>query len=293
VSRLQSLFGARLVITDGGWGTEFQKRGLKVGRASDIWNRTHPGDVEAVASAYVQAGSQVILTNTFRSNPVALAATGAAEHAAAINRRGVELSKRAAGSSARVFASMGPTGKLLAAGDIDEKTVMAAFQIQAQAVAEAGADALLFETFSDLDEARLAVQAARPLGLPIVVSFSFDSGKNKDRTMTGATPESAARAMAELEVDAVGANCGAGPEFFPALCRRLKQSSRLPVWIKPNAGLPTLAKGRAVYAMDPDSFSSYLPALIEAGATFVGGCCGTSPDFIRALVKAARACESS
>jgi methionine synthase I (cobalamin-dependent) len=127
--------------------------------------------------------------------------------------------------------------------------------------------------------------------LPILVSFSFDSGRNKDRTMMGATPETAARALADEGVDAVGANCGAGPEFFPTLCRRLKESSGLPVWIKPNAGLPLLADGRAVYPMEPESFSSYLPALIEAEASFVGGCCGTSPDFIRALVKTAASAQ--
>ena len=175
---------------------------------------------------------------------------------------------------------------------IDERTVLDAFRAQAEALAEGGADALLFETFSDVDEARLAVRAAQPLGLPILVSFAFDSGRQKDRTMMGVTPETAARAMADEGVDAVGANCGAGPEFFPAICRRLKESSGLPVWVKPNAGLPALSDGRAVYTMGPESFSSYLPALIAAGASFVGGCCGTSPDFIRALVEVAGTCES-
>jgi methionine synthase I (cobalamin-dependent) len=288
VNRLGSLLGKGLVITDGAWGTEFQKRGLAVELPFDLWNLTHPDEVEAVARAYVEAGSRVILTNTFRGNPLALAACGAAERAALINRRGVELSKRAAGTDVRVFASIGPTGKVLATGEIDEQTVSDAFRAQAEAVAAAGADALLFETFSDVGEARLAVQAARPLGLPILVSFAFDSGKNKDRTMMGVTPETAACAMAALGVDAVGANCGAGPQFFPALCRRLKQSSGLPVWVKPSAGIPTLREGRAVYTMEPETFSSYLPALFEAGALFVGGCCGTGPRFIQALVKVAR-----
>jgi methionine synthase I (cobalamin-dependent) len=292
LSRLQSWFGTGLVITDGAWGTEFQKRGLAVGVPSDLWNLTHPDDVEAVARAYVAAGSRAILTNTFRGNPVALGAIGEAGLAAEINRRGVELSKRAAGTRVRVFASMGPTGKLLATGEIDEPAVLDAFRVQAEALAEGGADALLFETFSDVDEARLAVRAAKPLGLPIIVSFAFDSGRNRDRTMMGAAPEAAAHAMADEGVDAVGANCGAGPESFPAICRRLKESSGLPVWVKPNAGLPALADGRAVYAMGPESFSSHLPALIEAGASFVGGCCGTSPDFIRALVEVAARCES-
>ena len=153
MSRLLSLFGAGLVIADGAWGTEFQKRGLALGQPADLWNLTRPEDVEAVAQAYVDAGSQVILTNTFRSNPVALAAHGEADRAAEINRRGAELSRKAAGAKIRVFASMGPTGKVLATGEIDERTVTDAFKLQAEALAAGGADALLFETFSDVEEA--------------------------------------------------------------------------------------------------------------------------------------------
>jgi methionine synthase I (cobalamin-dependent) len=293
LSRLLSLFQTGLVITDGAWGTEFQKRGLALGQPADLWNLTRPEDVLAVARSYVEAGSQVILTNTFRSNQAALAAHGEANRAAEINRRGMELSKRAAASAVRVFGSMGPSGKVPATGEIDGQTLEAAFRVQAEALAVAGADALLLETFSDVDEARLAVRAAKPTGLPIIVSFAFDSGENKDRTMMGATPETAASAAAEEGADAVGANCGAGPEFFPAICRRLAQASALPVWIKPNAGMPRLEDGKIVYAMESDALASYLPALIQAGAMFVGGCCGTSPEFIRSLVRAALACASS
>jgi methionine synthase I (cobalamin-dependent) len=293
LSRLSSLLGTGLVITDGAWGTEFQKLGLALGQPSDLWNLTRPEAVESVARSYVEAGSRVILTNTFRSNPVALAGHGAAEKAFELNRRGAELSRGAAGGDVCVFASLGPTGKVLAAGEIDVQTVTDAFRIQAEVLTAGGVDALLFETFSDVEEARLAVRAARRAGLPIIVSFAFDSGKNKDRTMTGVNPETAARAMAEEGVDAVGANCGAGPEFFPSICRRLKEASGLPVWIKPNAGMPAIEAGQAVYTMQPDAFAGYLPTLVEAGASFVGGCCGTSPAFVRALVRAAGSCASS
>jgi methionine synthase I (cobalamin-dependent) len=288
-----SLFPPGLVITDGAWGTDFQKRGLGLGEPADGWNLTRPGDVEAVAAAYVDAGSRVILTNTFRGNPPALAASGLADRAREINRKGAEISRQAAGSAARVFASAGPTGKVLAAGEIDADAVLAGFRLQAEALAQGGADAILFETFSDVEEARLAVRAALPTGLPIIVSFAFASGKNRDRTMMGATPEAAGRAMAEEGAGAVGANCGTGPEAFPHLCRRLKEASGLPVWIKPNAGMPTLEAGRAVYAMRPADFASHLPALVEAGASFVGGCCGTSPEFVRALARALESCASS
>jgi methionine synthase I (cobalamin-dependent) len=293
LNRLISLLGAGLAITDGAWGTEFQKLGLPLGQSPDLWNLTRPAAVEAVARSYVEAGSRVILTNTFRGNTVALAGHADAQQVYELNRRGAALSKQAAGGRAYVFASMGPTGKVLAASEIDAQTVTDSFRVQAEALAAGGAQALLFETFSDVEEARLAVRAARPTGLPIIVSFAFDSGKNKDRTMTGVNPETAARAMAEERVDAVGANCGAGPEFFPAICRRLKEASDLPVWIKPNAGMPTIEAGQAVYTMQPDVFASQLSALVVAGASFVGGCCGTNPAFIQALVRAAGSCASS
>lgn len=292
MSWLLSFVSNGLIISDGAWGTEFQKRGLAIGEPADFWNLSRPADVEAVARSYVHAGSRVILTNTFRANAVALSAVTARE-LAEINRRGAEISRRAAGESARVFASLGPTGKVMATGEIEPEAVSAAFRAQGEALAAGGADALLLETFSDIEEARLAVRATRPLGLPVVVSFAYDSGRNKDRTMMGVTPEAAGKAMAEEGADVVGANCGAGPEAFITVCRRLKEASGLPVWIKPNAGLPTLEAGKATYSMEPDAFAGYLPALVEAGASFVGGCCGTSPAFIEALVRAQASCASS
>jgi methionine synthase I (cobalamin-dependent) len=288
-----SLFPPGLVITDGAWGTELQKRGLAIGEPADGWNLTRPRDIAAVAAAYVEAGSRVILTNTFRGNPVALTACGLADRAREINRRGAEISRATAGSAARVFGSAGPTGKLLATGEIDAGGVVAALGLQAEVLAEGGVDAIVFETFSDVEEARLAVRAARATGLPLVVSFAFGVGKYEDRTMTGATPEAAGRSMAEEGASAVGANCGAGPGGFPRICRRLKEASGLPVWIKPGAGFPTLEDGRAVYSMGPADFAGYLPALVEAGASFVGGCCGTGPEFIRALARELRSPSSS
>ncbi|MFO0892691.1 MAG: homocysteine S-methyltransferase family protein [Isosphaeraceae bacterium] len=293
MSWFQSFCSDGLIITDGAWGTEFQKLGLGIGEPSDFWNLARPGDVESVARSYVEAGSRVILTNTFRSNAVALTSATSAGEIAELNRRGAELSRRAAGSDVRVFGSMGPTGKLLATGEIDAGAVGDAFREQAAALASGGVDALLLETFSDLEEARLAVRAVKDLDLPIVVSFAFDSGKNKDRTMMGVKPEAAGAAMAEEGASAVGANCGAGPEAFAEVCRRLKEASGLPVWIKPNAGLPTLEAGRPKYTMDPEAFATFLPALAAAGASFLGGCCGTSPAYIQALLKASRSCASS
>ena len=271
------------VLTDGAWGTEFQARGLEAGECPDHWNLTHPERVEEVARAYVEAGSQVILTNTFRANRLALERHGLAERLREINLRGVEISRRAAAGRARVFASLGPSGRLLMMGEITEEELLAAFTEQAEALAEGGADALIFETMSDLEEAKVGVRAARRTGLPVVVSLAFDSGKNLDRTMMGITPEVAASELAAAGADAVGANCGQGIETYPGLCERLHKSTTLPIWIKPNAGLPELVESGTRYRTAPEAFSHHAPALLAAGANFLGGCCGTSPEFIRAL----------
>ena len=284
-SLIEQLVAHAPVLTDGAWGTEFQARGLEAGECPDHWNLTHPERVEEVARAYVDAGSQLILTNTFRANRLAMERHGLAEHVREINLRGVEISRRAAGSKARVFASLGPSGKLLMMGEVSEEELLAAYTEQSQALAEGGADALLFETMSDLAEAKVCVQAARPTGLPVIVSLAFDSGKNLDRTMMGVTPEVAATELTAAGADAIGANCGQGIESYAALCQRLHQSTSLPIWIKPNAGLPELLEGGTHYQTAPEVFARHAPALLAAGANFLGGCCGTSPEFIRALRK--------
>jgi methionine synthase I (cobalamin-dependent) len=287
MSSLHKWLANGLLITDGAWGTELQARGLPPGTMPDTWNLAHPEHVESVARAYVDAGSQVILTNTFRANAIAM--HGCPEDDLdAINRAGVAISRQAAGE-ALVFASMGPTGKMLLSGEIDSEHVAAAFAAQARSLAAAGADALLVETMSDIDEARLAVDAARRTGLPVIVSFAFDSGKNKDRTMMGATPEIVAEAMVEAGADAVGANCGVGVEQVVPICRRLRAACDLPIWIKPNAGLPTMDGTAIRYSTSAEFFALHYAALREAGAAFLGGCCGTTPEFIRALASAQRA----
>jgi 5-methyltetrahydrofolate--homocysteine methyltransferase len=277
------------VLTDGAWGTELQKRGLGAGEFPDAWNLGHPGDVADVARQYRYAGSRVILTNTFRSNPISLAAQGLADRTAEINRAGVEISKKAAGG-ALVFASIGPSGKLPAAGEVTQAELCAAFSVQAEALASGGADALLLETFSDLEEAIVALRAAKTTGLPVIVSFAFDTGKNKDRTMTGVNPEQAAKAMTEAGADAVGANCGVGIEQLVPLCRRMHTATHLPLWMKPNAGLPEMVAGAVQYRTSAEQFASLVPSLREADADFIGGCCGTDPEFIRAAAAALAQC---
>ncbi len=271
------------VITDGAWGTQLQARGLGLGEFPDAWNLTHAERVAEVARAYVEAGSQVILTNTFGANRIRLGDHAAAGDVSELNRRGVEISRNAAAGRARVFASIGPTGKLLMSGEVTEEQVRAAFAEQAQALAQGGADALVVETMSDLDEALLAVAAARQTGLPVVACMVFDSGKDKDRTMMGTTPEEAARRLTQAGADVIGANCGQGIAGFVGIGRRLRCATDRPIWLKPNAGLPVMVEGRAQYTATPEEFAGRIPELLELGARFVGGCCGTRPEFIAAI----------
>jgi methionine synthase I (cobalamin-dependent) len=287
---LQKLLASGPVVTDGAWGTQLQALGLAGGDCPDEWNLTHPDQVAAVARAYVEAGSQVILSNTFRSNAVALAGYGLAGRVVELNRAGAAISSRAAAGKALVFASVGPSGKMLMTGEVTQDTLRSAFEEQAQALAEGGADGLAVETMSDLAEAIIAVAAAKATGLPVVATMVFDSGKNKDRTMMGNTPEQAAEALAAAGADVIGANCGSGIAGYLPVCRRLRQASDKPVWIKANAGLPEIVDGKLVYQNTSQDFAALAPALIEAGASFIGGCCGTDPDFVRALKRKVSGC---
>lgn len=277
------LLAAGPVVTDGAWGTELQARGLTTGEFPDAWNLTHADRVAEVAQAYVAAGSRVILTNTFGANRVRLAGHALADQIVEINRQGVHISRRAAAGRACVFASLGPSGKMLMAGETTEDELAAAFAEQARALAEGGAEAIVIETMSDLAEARLALAAAKATGLPVVACMVFDAGRDKDRTMMGTTPEQVARELTDAGADVIGANCGVGIERYVPVCRRLKAATDRPIWIKANAGLPAMVDGQIIYQTTPEMFASHVPELVQAGASFIGGCCGTNPAFIRAV----------
>ena len=282
---IHELLGCRPVLLDGAWGTELQALGLEPDECPDTWNVSHPERVEQVARRYVEAGSRVILTNTFRANRIALAPFGLADRTEHILRAGVMLSRRAARENARVFASVGPSGRMLAAGDVTEAELHAAFAEAAETLADADADGIVVETMTDLDEARIAVAAAHRTGLPVVASLVFDSGRQRDHTMMGNTPEQAAEQLVAAGASVIGANCGLGVSGYLEICRRLVAASDRPVWIKPNAGLPEVVNGRIVYRILAREFAEQAARLVEIGASFVGGCCGTTPAFIEALAE--------
>jgi 5-methyltetrahydrofolate--homocysteine methyltransferase len=284
MKRVFEEYRGRVTVTDGAWGTQLQAAGLPPDACPDLWNLENPQAVEAVARGYVQAGSRIILSNTFRANRFSLANWGLGERVAEIAQAGAAISRRAAGQAVKVFASIGPTGKIVMMGEVSAEDIYAAFAEQAGGLARGGADAILCETFTELEEAMLAVRAAREkTELPVVVSMTFDSGPEKTATMMGTTPADLAAAAIEAGAAAVGANCGAGPEHYVKVAGLLRQASELPIWIKPTAGVPALRDGRTVFPLGPEEFAAFVPALVKAGANFIGGCCGTTPDHVRAI----------
>jgi methionine synthase I (cobalamin-dependent) len=272
-----------IFLLDGGWGTQLQSCGLAVGEHPDLWNLSNSEAVLSVARAYVSAGSDVILTNTFGGSRFVLARNGSEDKVEAINRAGVAISNQAASGKAKVFASVGPSGMMLISGNVTEQELYDAFLEQVSAIATEKPDGIVVETMSDPAEAAIAVKAAKTTGLPVAACMVFDSGKNKDRTMMGTTPEQAVAKLTEAGADIIGSNCGQGIEGFLPICERLRAATSLPIWIKANAGLPKVVDGQTVYSQSPDDFAQKAQQIIAAGANFIGGCCGTTPDFIAKL----------
>ncbi len=280
---IRELLKNRPVILDGAWGTQLQSKGLPDGACPDEWNLSSPEKVEEVARQYVEAGSWIILTNTFGATGICLERSHLAEKAREINTAGVRISRRAAGSKAMVFASMGPTGKSLLMGEVSSDQVAQTYREQAAALASGGADGLVVETMMDLQEAELAVRAAKSTRLPVVACMTFGRGKKKDHTMMGVTVEEAVERFSNLGVDVVGTNCGQGLEGMLTTCKVLRKQTDLPIWIKSNAGIPRYEAGETIYGTTAEQFAELAGPVVDAGADFIGGCCGTSPAYIKLI----------
>jgi 5-methyltetrahydrofolate--homocysteine methyltransferase len=249
---------------------------------AELANLTHPHLVEALARDYVAAGARFITTNTFSANRFVFARRAPEQNLNEINRMGAALARKVAAKAGALAAgSIGPSGKILAVGEVKEAELAAVFTSQATALAEGGADVIVLETFSELAEILLALKTVQQTtGLPVIASMSFDSGPQRTRTMMGARAEDCAAALEEAGADAVGCNCGSGITTFLPIVVALRANTSLPLWVKPNAGLPELVDGQVVYRQTPDEFGHFIPELLEAGANIVGGCCGSSPDHI-------------
>lgn len=283
---LNELCAGGVVLSDGAMGTELDKGGLPSGTSHELWNLENPKAVGAVHAAYAQAGSRVVLTNTFQANPIVLAGHGLEEKTADLNKAAVEIAGEAVGARALVFGSVGPSGKMLLMGEVSEDDLLGAFGKQISALAGAGAAAIVLETFADPAEAKLALQAAKDnCDLPVVVSFTFEAGQDNDRTMMGTDAGRIVEQLGPLGPAALGANCGVGPDVAVRLVQRYRKVWDGLLWIKPNAGLPELLRGKTVFSAGPKEFAEYAPGLVKAGANFVGGCCGSTPEHIRAVAE--------
>ena len=278
-----------LLIADGATGTMLQKAGLAPGAAPERWNLETPDAIRALHRGYIEAGADLILTNTFGGSAIRLRRDGLADRAAEVNRIAARIAREMAGETVGVLGDIGPTGEMMQPlGALSFEEAVAAFAEQASALAEGGVDAILIETMSDLEEVRAAVEGVRKAtDLPLLVTLSFDT---RGRTMMGVKPERAAKALLSLGVDVMGANCGRTlSETLEAVLKMRAVAPDATLMAKPNAGLPHAEGGDLVYDVTPEIMAEYAQRFVkEAGVRIFGGCCGSTPDHIRAVVASLR-----
>ncbi len=281
-----SLLRQGILLGDGATGTELTRRGMPVGACPELWAAEHPDAARSLIADYVHAGSQFLTTPTFGGSAIKLARFGLGERTEELNAILAKLTREAAPAGALVAANIGPSGELLQPlGTLGIDEMIEGFRRQVAGLLQGNPDFFLLETFMDPAEARAAVLAIRELSdLPFVVSCTLQNG----RTLTGATPESIAVLFTALGAAAVGCNCSGGPDTLRDAIAAMARHTNLPLYAKPNAGVPKVIDGRTVFDMKKDAFAEGMGRLVEAGATLVGGCCGTSPDYIATLSQTLR-----
>jgi len=285
----------RILVSDGAWGTMLFSKGMARDYCPELWCTERPDEVRGIAASYLAAGADMVGTNSFGGTRIRLARRGLEARARELNEAAARLSREAvdrlgsAGEGKWVLGSMGPTGRKLAAGEVGAEEMRSAFFEQAEALARGGADALCVETMMDAEEAAIAVRAAKEAsGLEVICTFTFGkTGEGRYRTMTGLSPEAAAAAALDAGADAVGANCGEGFADMIEVLHAMRPAARgLPIMAQPNAGLPRIEGSSLVYPEGPDYAAALAPALLDAGAGLLGGCCGTTPEHIAAIRRA-------
>ena len=285
-SPLERLGTGEILCGDGAWGTQLMARGLAPGDCPESMNLTKPEVLAEVARLYLDAGADLITTNTFGGSPLNLRSHGLEEQTEEINRAAVEVLEPVTAGRAYISASVGPTGKILEPyGDTAPEVVSDAFSRQIGALIDAGADLICIETMIDLREAECAARATRSLStdIPLVVTMTFDATPRGFFTTMGTTVEQACRNLIEAGADIVGSNCGKGIDTMVDIAREFTTHASVPVIIQSNAGLPENRDGELEYPESPDDMAERVGQLMDLGVGIIGGCCGTTPDHIRAI----------
>lgn len=278
----------KVLISDGAWGTFFQQKGLQPGESPEYWCVTRPADVLDVATRYMQLDIDMIESNSFGGTHYKQSHYGLQENVTEINMKAAAISRQAAGNK-HVIASVGPTGKMLIMGDVTAEELYEAFKEQVIALERGGADAVCIETMSDLDEACIAIKAVKEnTQLEVICTFTFEQTVDGEfRTMMGISPTDMAQTIVTAGADVIGTNCGNGMDRMIPIVKEIRRAApNTPILVHANAGLPEYVDGQTLFRETPEYMASKVPALIEAGANIIGGCCGTTPAHIQAIKQA-------
>ncbi len=285
---VKRLRNGEILVADGSTGTMLMELGLKPGDPPESFNLARRDLVEEIAASYLDAGSDIIHTNTFGASPLRLSFYSLEDKTEEINRNAVLTVRKAAGDRAYVSGSCGPSGKFLKPhGDIEPEEMCSSFERQIEVLITAGVDILCIETMTDLREAELAIKAARKVSpsTPVMATMTFDHTPRGFYTMMGVSIEDAASGLEKAGADIIGSNCGDGSENMIRVAKEFKRQSRLPLIMQPNAGIPEIQGDKPVYPETPEFMAEKAKELISSGVSIIGGCCGTTPEHIRAIRK--------
>lgn len=276
----------KVLVSDGAIGSLLFEKGLNPGDCPERFNLEHPEVLAEIAQAYLQAGADIIQTNTFGASPLKLSDYNLDGKTEDINQKAVEIVKQVVGSKALVSGSVGPTGKmLLPYGDIEPAVMQHNYKRQIGILIESGVDLLCIETMTDLNEAVIAIQSAREISqdIPIITTMTFDVIPQGCVTIMGHSVAEVCNKLEETGANVIGSNCGNGTKNMITIAKEFIANSKLPIIIQSNAGIPTIIDDQVVYQETPEEFANFTKILIELGVSIIGGCCGTTPNHIRAM----------